>query len=80
MKNYLSNWNFMRIIRLVLGIVIIVQGIQAQQWMLVVLGGLFTLMPLFNIGCCSTTGCDTTYRARKTIEKEDITYEEVKSK
>lgn len=70
----------MRIIRLVLGIVIIVQGIQAQQWMLVVLGGLFTLMPLFNIGCCSTTGCDTTYRARKTIEKEDITYEEVKSK
>lgn len=30
MKNYLRGWNFMRIIRLVLGIVIIVQGIQAQ--------------------------------------------------
>lgn len=78
MKNYLSNWNFMRIIRLVLGIVIIVQGIQAQQWILVALGGLFTLMPLFNIGCCGTAGCSTTYSSRKNTTTEDITYEEVK--
>ncbi|MFD1629824.1 hypothetical protein [Pseudopedobacter beijingensis] len=78
MKNYLSKWNFMRIIRLVLGIVIIVQGIQAQQWMLVALGGLFTLMPLFNIGCCGTAGCSINYSSRKNTKTEDITYEEVK--
>lgn len=78
MKNYLSNWNFMRIIRLVLGIVIIVQGFHAQQWMLAALGGLFTLMPLFNIGCCGATGCNTTYSTSKAKNTEDITYEEVK--
>lgn len=78
MKNYLRGWNFMRIIRLVLGIVIIVQGIQAQQWMLVALGGLFTLMPLFNIGCCCAAECNTTYSTSKAKNTEDITYEEVK--
>lgn len=79
MKNYLSNWNFMGIIRLVLGIIVIIQGIQSKQWMLVALGGLFTLMPVFNIGCCSKVGCSTT-SARKSTEAKDITYEEVKSK
>ena len=78
MKNYLSNWNFMRIIRLVLGIIVVIQGVEARQWMLVAMGGLFTLMPLFNIGCCSTDGCSTAYRARKNTETKDITYEEVK--
>ncbi|MEQ7801923.1 hypothetical protein ABDJ41_19160 [Pedobacter sp. ASV1-7] len=80
MKNYLSNWNLMRFIRLVLGVIVSVQGFQAHQWMLVALGGLFTLMPVFNIGCCSTAGCKTTYSSRKTTATEDITYEEVKSK
>ncbi|HUI32576.1 MAG TPA: hypothetical protein VLY84_03090 [Dysgonamonadaceae bacterium] len=71
----------MRIIRLVLGIVIIVQGIQTQQWMLVVLGGLFTLMPVFNIGCCSTAGCSTrSYDVGKNEKSQEITFEEVNSK
>lgn len=55
----LKNWNFMRIVRLVIGIVIIVQGIEYNEWMFVVLGGLFALMPLLNIGCCSTGNCST---------------------
>ena len=70
----------MRIVRLVLGIIVIVQGIQANEWMFVALGGLFTLMPLLNIGCCGTAGCSTNYSQRKSTGTEDITYEEVKSK
>lgn len=77
MKNYLRNWNLMRVLRLALGVFIIVQGIQAQQWLLVGLGGLFSLMPLLNIGCCGTSGCNTP--VRKTNKKtEDITYEEIR--
>lgn len=68
----------MRIIRLVLGIIVIVQGIQANEWMFVALGGLFTLMPVLNIGCCSTAGCNTTYSSTKTTATKDVTYEEVK--
>ena len=77
MKGYLRNWNFMRVLRLALGIFIIVQGIQANEWMFVALGALFSLMPLLNIGCCGTSGCNT--RIPKSNKKiEDISYEEVR--
>ena len=59
MKNYLRNWNFMRVLRLALGIYIIVQGVVENQWLFVALGGLFSLMPWLNIGCCGTSGCNT---------------------
>lgn len=77
MKNYLKNWNMMRVLRLALGIFIIVQGIMAKEWLLAGLGGLFSLMPLMNIGCCGVSGCSTPVsRTRK--KKEDISYEEVR--
>ncbi|OJU74805.1 MAG: hypothetical protein BGO09_04320 [Bacteroidetes bacterium 47-18] len=78
MKNYLSNWNFMRIVRLALGIMIIVQGIQVQEWLFVVLGGLFSLMPVLNIGCCSASGCSTQIPKNNKNVTEEIAYEEVK--
>lgn len=67
----------MRALRLALGIFIIAQGIQANDWFFVALGGLFSLMPLLNIGCCGVSGCNTPVsKSRKKVE--DITYEEVK--
>ncbi len=77
MKNYLNNWNLMRVLRLALGIIIIVQGIVAKEWLLAGLGGLFSLMPLMNIGCCGVSGCSAPVpRTRKKME--DISYEEVR--
>lgn len=77
MKNYLKNWNIMRVLRLALGIFIIVQGIMAKEWLLAGLGGLFLLMPLLNIGCCGVSGCSTLVpKSNKKIE--DISYEEVR--
>ena len=67
----------MRVIRLALGIFIIVQGIQTKEWILIALGGIFALMPLLNIGCCSTAGCNTSF-SKGDMEKEDIRYEEVR--
>lgn len=78
MKNFLSNWNFMRIIRLVLGIAVIIQGIVLAEWMFIVLGGFFSLMPLLNIGCCGATGCNTRPQKNSRNITEDIIYEEVK--
>lgn len=77
MKNFLSNWNFMRVLRLALGIYIIVQGFVDNQWLFVVLGGLFSLMPLLNIGCCGASGCNTPVR-KSNKKLEDISYEEVR--
>lgn len=67
----------MRVLRLVLGIFIIVQGIMAKEWLLIGLGGLFSLMPLMNIGCCGTSGCNTPI-SKSNKKVEDITYEEVR--
>jgi len=65
MKNYLRNWDFVRVLRLAIGILIIVQGMMAHQWLLVGLGGLFSLMPLMNIGCCGTSSCNTSMKKRQ---------------
>ena len=77
MKNYFSNWNFMRALRLALGLFIIVQGIKDQQWILAVMGGAFSLMAIFGLGCSAGAGCATPkYSGRK--KTEDVTYEEIK--
>lgn len=60
MIKYLSNWNIIRVLRLLLGLFVIVQGIMDKQWMLIGLGVLFALIPLMNKGCCSTAGCRNT--------------------
>ncbi len=71
-----SNWNFMRFLRLGLGIAIIVQAAMAGNWTMGILGLLFTAMPVFNIGCCGAGGCNTP--TKKTFETtKDISYEEV---
>lgn len=76
MKNFLNNWNIMKVIRLVLGIFIIIQGVIEQQWLLVGLGGLFSLMSLMNIGCCSVSGCNTPI-IKSNKKSGKIEYEEV---
>jgi hypothetical protein len=77
MKGYLRNWDFMRLLRLALGIFIIVQGIQIKEWLFVALGGLFSLMPLLNIGCCGASGCNTPV-SKSNKKVEEISYEEIK--
>ena len=75
-QTILSNWNFMRFLRLGLGIAIIVQSAIAKDWTMGILGFLFAGMAVLNIGCCGTGGCSVpTKRSSETIK--DITYEEV---
>lgn len=59
MKNYLRNWDFVRALRLGLGLIILIQGIVAGEILFVILGGLMAVMPLFNVGCCGSTSCRT---------------------
>ncbi|MBL1410060.1 hypothetical protein [Sphingobacterium faecale] len=77
MKNYLRNWNIMRVLRLALGIFVIVQGVMDQQWILAILGGMFALMPLMNVGCCGVSGCSTPI-AKSNKKLEEVRYEEVR--
>lgn len=75
-QTIISNWNFMRFLRLGLGIAIIIQSVLAGNWTMGVLGVLFAAMPVFNIGCCGPAGC-TAPAKKDSATKKDISYEEV---
>jgi hypothetical protein len=72
----LEQWNFFRIFRLVIGLAILLQAIFAKDGMMGIVGALFSIMPILNVGCCGSNGC---YIPTKNINKniQDITYEEV---
>lgn len=57
MKKWLQSRNFMRLLRLAIGAAIIYQGIDLQQWLFVITGGLLSLLPLLNIGCYGMNTC-----------------------
>lgn len=78
MKNIFANWNFMRVLRLALGLFIAIQGFMTMEWLFIALGGLFILMPLMNTGCCSGARCNTPSEVNKDKQTEDLSFEEIK--
>jgi hypothetical protein len=75
-QTILANWTLIRFLRLGLGIAIIIQAVIAKDVLFAVLGFAFTAMPVFNVGCCGTTGCAAPPAKNQDTEKE-IIYEEV---
>lgn len=80
MKSILSNWTLFRFVRLGLGVFILIQGIVMMDKFSIILGVLFTLMPLFNVGCCGANGCGVNYRNDSSKNDKEISYEEVVDK
>lgn len=74
----LNNWTFFRALRLLLGVMITVQGAMISDWMYAIAGLLFSLMALFNTGCCSVNTCASTPQKKSSDKPEEISYEEVK--
>lgn len=61
-----NGWNFLRLMRLGLGIAVTVQSIYAHQSASIAIGVLLASMAVLNIGCCGAGGC--TIPARKNPE------------
>ena len=75
------NWTIFRALRLILGIAILVQGIQAGDWLFALAGGLFTGMALLNAGCCAGGACTPPPRTNHPLnDNTTIEYEEVVNK
>lgn len=74
-----TNWNIFRIIRLLLGIMIMVQSIQFKEYAFVLVGTLFAGLALFDLGCAGGSCSAPGNQMRKPVSQkmEDITYEEV---
>ena len=64
MINWLKNWNVVRLLRFVLGILIVFQGIDAKQWLIVALGVFFAVLPVLNVGCCGTSSCRRSFNSK----------------
>ena len=74
----LTDWNFMRILRLGLGIYIAVQAVETQS----TISGIFAVFILFqaitNTGCCGSNGCAVPIKKNNSDKIEEVDYEEVK--
>ncbi len=73
----LTNWNLLRVIRLVLGVMIGMQAIATTDWLAGMIAGIFLFQVATNTGCCGVNGCNTNYQAGPVSEKE-VEFIEVK--
>lgn len=68
----------MRLLRIVFGVIAIIQSFFVHDIILAILGVIVAGMAIFNLGCCGTSGCEANYTS-KTNESKQIEYEEVVS-
>jgi len=74
----LTDWNFMRILRLGLGIYIAVQAVETHSILSGIFAGFFIFQAITNTGCCGSNGCAVPTKKSNTDKIEEIAYEEVK--
>lgn len=73
-----SNWSFMRIVRLLAGIVALWQAIVMKDNLLGAAGALLIIMSVLNIGCCGAGSCSVRQPKMKSTESpKEISYETV---
>ncbi len=77
MKTILQNWHFMRVLRVVLAIAVLVQSWYAKDSTTAIIGIMLLALGIFNIGCCGPTGCYTTPSKKNTVSTKESVYEEI---
>lgn len=78
MKTLLQGWHFARILRLILGVIIIVQGVILHETAYALMGGLLSLMAVVNVGCCGPAGCSVPTKSKSQSTSQPIEFEEMK--
>jgi hypothetical protein len=64
-KAILNNWSVMRGLRLVMGVIALVQSVIQKDIPLGVIAGFLLLTVIANIRCCGSKGCAVNYSNRK---------------
>ena len=78
MKAILNNWSVMRGLRLMIGIIALVQSIIQKDITLGILAGFLLVTAIANIGCCGSNGCAVNFNNSK--KEKEILYEELDNK
>mgnify|MGYP006911061066 CR=1 FL=1 len=78
LQTLLTGWNFMRFLRLGVGIFIAIQAIQYHDVLSGLIAALFLLQAATNTGCCGSSACatNTNYQSKNNVN--DVEFEEVK--
>lgn len=77
-QSLMRNWNFMRILRMVLSVVIIIQAVSVHDTAMSIAGIYLMGITLANIGCCGANGCAVPNYKKPEVKKgEMIPYEEI---
>lgn len=73
-----KQWNLMRVLRLLVGIWAIYSSITDGQPLFGILGGMFILQALLNVGCCGGNNCKIPQNQnQRTTNIKETDYEEV---
>lgn len=76
-QTILTNWTFLRVLRLLVGLAVIVQALIVSDPLLGAAGLLFSSMAVFNAGCCGTARCATPTKRSSSKSVNETTYEDV---
>lgn len=81
-ESLVTGWNMLRWLRLLFGVLIIVQGAIAAQVVWVIAGIALTGLALLNKGCCMAGQCGIPDRGKNDLRENDrmsnIEYKEIK--
>lgn len=72
MNRILKSWDFVRIIRLLLGVLIAIYSISSKDYILLVLAGFLLFQAIMNISCCGSAGCYTNNKHKGNIYGDQI--------
>jgi hypothetical protein len=78
LSRFWIGWNFMRIVRLSIGIAIGVQAIETREPISAIFSAYFLFQAVTNTGCCSTAQCGLPVRREMLHKVDDVQYEEIK--
>jgi len=73
-----SDWNFMRWLRLGLGVFIGVQAFQMHDPVSGFIAAFFLFQAITNTGCCGSGGCAAPIKRNNEAVVKDVEYQEVK--
>lgn len=76
----LTQWNFIRIIRLTAGLFFAIQAMQLQDVMAGFISIILLFQSLTNTGCCGASGCAVPSTSKSLTPTQKLEYKEVKEK
>lgn len=77
-----TGWSLMRVVRLALSVILMIQAWTNSEILFAVLGGVLLFQAVFNYGCCSSAGCSVDYRKKQNSfdnkKIEEVQFKEIK--